>query len=94
MTYSFADNKKLSVINFLSGPGCGKSTTAAEIFATMKRNNYKVELVHEYAKELVWEQRLRLYKKRTNWSSFYFTPGMSFKKDLTSSGLTLNTIQL
>jgi len=53
---TYADNKKLTVINFFSGPGCGKSTTAADLFAIMKRANYKVELVHEAAKDYYWEE--------------------------------------
>lgn len=53
---SYLDNKKLTVINFFGGAGIGKSTTAAELFAKMKKKNYKVELVHEVAKDYVWEQ--------------------------------------
>lgn len=52
---SYADNKKLTVINFFGGPGCGKSTTAAFLFGHMKVNNDKVELIHEVAKDFVWE---------------------------------------
>ena len=39
------------------GPGSGKSTTAADLFALMKWKNINVELVNEYAKELSWEGR-------------------------------------
>lgn len=53
---SYADNKKLIVVNFFGGPGCGKSTTAAYLFGDMKCNNYKVELIHEVAKDFVWEE--------------------------------------
>lgn len=45
----------MKVINFFGGPGCGKSTTTAGLFYTMKKKHYKVEMVTEYAKELVWE---------------------------------------
>ena len=45
----------MKVINFFGGPGCGKSTTASGLFYTMKKQGYSVELVTEYAKELVWE---------------------------------------
>lgn len=44
----------MKVINFLSGPGAGKSTTAAKLFAYMKENGCKVELVTEYAKDLTY----------------------------------------
>lgn len=53
---TYNDNKKLTVVNFFGGPGCGKSTTAAELFARMKKKNFNVELIHEAAKEFVWEE--------------------------------------
>lgn len=53
---TFYDNKKLTVINLFSGPGVGKSTTAAAVFAKLKKRGYKVELIHEAAKDFVWEQ--------------------------------------
>lgn len=43
------------VINLVGGPGCSKSTSAAELFALMKWNNINVELVSEHAKQVVWE---------------------------------------
>jgi tRNA uridine 5-carbamoylmethylation protein Kti12 len=52
----FSDNKKLTVINMFGGPGTGKSTAAADLFTRMKRNGYRVELVHEVAKDYVWEE--------------------------------------
>ena len=45
------------VINLFAGPGSGKSTTAADLFAHMKWQNINVELVDEYAKQLSWEKR-------------------------------------
>jgi RecA/RadA recombinase len=53
------NNKKLTVINFFGGPGTGKSTLAAALFAKMKKEGGKVELNHEVAKDLMWE---RLYE--------------------------------
>jgi predicted ATPase len=44
-------------INLFSGPGCGKSTLAAELFASFKKRGKSVELVTEFAKDLVWENR-------------------------------------
>ena len=48
----------MKVINLFGGPGSGKSTTAAGLFYNMKLNHQSVDLVTEYAKELVWEGRL------------------------------------
>ena len=45
---------KTKIINLFGGPGSGKSTTAAELFAVMKKRGHSVELVTEYAKELVY----------------------------------------
>lgn len=53
------ENKNLKVINLFAGPCAGKSVIAAELFANMKKANYNVELVHEVAKDFVWDQRPR-----------------------------------
>lgn len=44
-------------VNLWGAPGSGKSTTGAGLFFLMKINKWKAELVMEFAKELVWEQR-------------------------------------
>lgn len=49
----------MKVINIFGGPAAGKSTTACGLFFLMKINNFKVELVTEYAKDLVHEGRTR-----------------------------------
>ncbi len=46
----------MKVINFFGGPGSGKSTAAAGLFYTMKKEKYNVELVTEFAKDLVYEE--------------------------------------
>lgn len=50
----------MKVINLFGGPGTGKSTTAADLFAFMKWKNINVELVNEYAKEVTWEERYQI----------------------------------
>lgn len=45
----------MKVINLFAGPGAGKSTTAAGLFYKMKRNGISVEIVTEYAKDVVWD---------------------------------------
>jgi nicotinamide riboside kinase len=48
----------MKVINLFGGPGVGKSTIAADLFALMKCKGASVELVNEYAKEVTWEGHL------------------------------------
>lgn len=48
---------KTTVINLYGGPGCGKSTLAAELFYRLKRMGFAVELVREYVKDWAWENR-------------------------------------
>lgn len=57
----YTDNKKLTVVNMFGGPGIGKSTTAALLFGEMKKKNFKVELIHEAAKEFVWEDWAHIF---------------------------------
>lgn len=49
---------KTVTINLYGGPGIGKSTTAAGLFYEMKKAGYSVELVTEYIKGAVWEDRV------------------------------------
>jgi len=41
-------------VNFISGPGAGKSVMAAMIFIKLKLLGHSTELCQEYAKSLVW----------------------------------------
>jgi len=45
------------VVNLFAGPGAGKSTTAAGLFHLMKLDGMSCELVTEFAKDLVWDDR-------------------------------------
>jgi hypothetical protein len=45
------------VINMFGGSGCGKSTTAALLFARLKLKGAHVELVREYVKYWAWNDR-------------------------------------
>jgi len=45
------------IINLFAGPGAGKSTTAAGLFHLMKLRGISVELVTEFAKQMVWQER-------------------------------------
>ena len=50
------NDKSTLVINFLAGPGAGKSTLAGSVFAELKWLGIDCELVTEYAKDKVWEE--------------------------------------
>lgn len=45
------------IVCLWGGPGTGKSTTAAALFAKLKSLGYNAELNREYIKEWVWEKR-------------------------------------
>jgi nicotinamide riboside kinase len=45
-------------INFLGGPGSGKSTTAAWLFSVLKQRHVSVELVTEYVKAWACQKRV------------------------------------
>lgn len=49
--------KKTKVLNLFGGPGIGKSTLAAALFAEMKNNDVNCELVREYVKLWAWQDR-------------------------------------
>lgn len=44
-------------INLYAQPGAGKSTTAAKVFSYFKNKGYNIELITEYAKQLVYSRR-------------------------------------
>ena len=56
--------RKTSVINIYGGPCCGKSTTAAAVFAELKIQGYNVELVTEYAKGMTWQDSMKVLKNQ------------------------------
>lgn len=44
------------VMNFVGGPGSGKSTAALAHTATLKKNGALCEYVSEYAKDIIWAE--------------------------------------
>lgn len=60
--------KQTTIINLWGGPGSGKSTTAAEMFAAMKRANMSCELITEYVKAWAWRG-----EKIGSWDDIYIT---------------------
>lgn len=53
------------IINLFGGPGTGKSTTAALVYAEMKQRGFKVELVREVAKDLLYRRNFDLMKNQS-----------------------------
>jgi nicotinamide riboside kinase len=49
----------MKVINLFSGPGTGKTTTAARLFAELKMQSKRCEYVPEFAKGLVYNESYR-----------------------------------
>lgn len=45
------------IINLYAGPGTGKSTTAAALFAECKYRGFNTEIIPEFAKDAAWEGR-------------------------------------
>jgi hypothetical protein len=53
-------SKKPLVVNFFGGPGAGKSTQAAILFAKLKMEGFNAEYVQEYAKDQTWQEGWRV----------------------------------
>ena len=45
------------IVCLYGGPGTGKSTTGAALYARFKQADYNAEMNREYIKEWVWEGR-------------------------------------
>jgi GTPase SAR1 family protein len=52
----------MKVINLFGRPGVGKSTVASGLFNIMKQKGFNVELVTEFAKDLVWDESSKVLK--------------------------------
>lgn len=52
------------IINLFGGPGTGKSVTAANVFAELKKQGKNCEYVTEFAKELVYEESYRVMENQ------------------------------
>lgn len=49
---------RTKIINLIGAPSAGKSVVAALLFAELKMRHYSAEYVQEYAKTLIWQNRL------------------------------------
>ena len=69
--------------NLYAGPGTGKSTTAAKVFAMMKENGHNVEITREYVKKWAWQKR-----SPVTFDQFYF-----FGKQVNEEYTLLNKVE-
>ena len=67
-------SKKTFVVNLIGGPGIGKTTLSALIFAKLKMhpNKYVVEYVQEYAKQLVWTKNFDILNNQHYVSQYQY----------------------
>ena len=57
-------NREALVVNLFGGPGCGKSIFCADIFVHLKRKGISCEMALEYAKDLVWQDSLKVLENQ------------------------------
>lgn len=90
--------KNTLIINLFGGPGTGKSTGAAHIFAKLKMAGVDAELVTEFAKDKTWEANAAALSNQ-----FYILGKQSFRLSrvagqvdviITDSPLLLSTMYL
>lgn len=61
MTEEKTNKKNTLVVNLFGSQGTGKSTMMAGIFSRLKFLGYDCEMCPEFAKELVWENRMETF---------------------------------
>lgn len=66
--------KDTIIVNLYGGPGTGKSTGAAYVFAQLKMKGIDAEYVTEFAKDKVWEESKAAFK-----CQFYISGKQSFR---------------
>jgi len=67
-------SKKTFIINFIGGPGIGKTTISALIFAKLKlhKDKFVAEYVQEYAKHLVWTKNFDILNNQYYVSQYQY----------------------
>lgn len=85
-----------TIVCLWGGPGTGKSTTCAEIYAKLKQKHFNVEMNREYIKDWVWEERkiisgdqVYITAKQSRKETMYMRKGLDFI--ITDSPLALTT---
>jgi nicotinamide riboside kinase len=74
---------KTTIINLYGGPSAGKSTSAAYLYFLLKITGFNVELVREYVKEWIWDER-----KFSQYDQVYF-----LGKQIRRESLLLNKVE-
>ena len=64
MKGSYQMNSKTKIINIVGGPGVGKSTIATGIYTQMMQQGISCELASEYAKEVTWDENVKLFENQ------------------------------
>lgn len=84
-------------INFLGGPGVGKSTTAAWVFSELKKQGFSVEHVSEFVKAWAYQKRtvqkfdqVYLFGKQQQYEYRYLAHGV--KNIVTDSPCILSVV--
>lgn len=84
-------------INFFAGPGAGKSTTTARVFAQLKERHVSVEHVGEYVKAWAYQKRqikkydqVYLFGKQQQYEYRYISQGV--KNIVTDSPCFLSVV--
>jgi len=54
--------KDTIIVNLIASPSSGKSTMMGDIFSKLKWMDIDCELVTEFAKDLIWEERTETFK--------------------------------
>ena len=85
------------VVNLIAAPGSGKSTSASAIFANLKNRDCNVELIHEYAKRIVYrgsahQLRNQFYTSAKQYEILKSTVNYGVKFVITDSPLVLGKI--
>lgn len=55
---------KTKCINFFAGPGAGKSTLCAAVFAELKFRGINCEMALEWVKDMIWEESTKVIENQ------------------------------
>lgn len=55
---------KTKCINFFAGPGAGKSTLCAAVFAELKFRGVNCEMALEWVKDMIWEESTKVIENQ------------------------------